>query len=43
MVNNLMLNTLTDESFQKNNLNMKIFAQLCFQNNAFIINNELLK
>jgi hypothetical protein len=43
MVNNLILNTLNDDSFQTNNLFMKTFAQLVFENNTFIINSELLK
>jgi hypothetical protein len=43
MVNNLILNTLNDDSSQTNNLIMKTFAQLVFENNTFIINSELLK
>ncbi len=43
MVNDLILNTLNDDSFQTNNLIMKTFAQLFFESKfAFIINNELL-
>ncbi len=43
MVNNLILNSLIDDSFYTNNLIMKTFAQLFFENNAFIINSGLLK
>jgi hypothetical protein len=44
MVNDLILNTLNDDSFQTNNLIMKTFSQLFFESKfAFIINNELLK
>jgi hypothetical protein len=43
MVNNLILNTLNDDSFQTNNLIMKAFSQLFFENNALIVNSELLK
>jgi hypothetical protein len=43
MAKNLTLNTLNDEPFEINNLIMKTFVQLFFENNAFIINNELLK
>jgi hypothetical protein len=37
MVNNLALNALNNDSFWINNLIMKTFAQLFFENNAFII------
>ncbi len=43
MVNNLISNSLNDDSFYINNLIMKTFAQLFFENNACIINSELLK
>ncbi len=43
MVNNLNINTLNDDSFYTSNLIMKTFAQLVFENNAFIINSGLLK
>ncbi len=43
MVNDLISNTLNDDSFQTKNLIMKTFAQLLFESNAFIINNELLE
>jgi hypothetical protein len=43
MVNNLILNALHDDLFKINNLNKKTFTQLFFENNAFIINDELLK
>jgi len=43
MVNKLILNALNDDSFWINNLIMKTFAQLCFANNAFIMNSGLLK
>jgi len=43
MVNNLILNTLNDESFYTNNLIMMTFSQLIFSNNAFIVNSGLLK
>ncbi len=43
MVNNLILNKLNDDSFQTNNLIMKTFKQLFFENNAFIINSGFLK
>jgi hypothetical protein len=40
MVNNLILNTLNDESFQTNNLIMMTFIQLFFSNTTFIIMNS---
>ncbi len=43
IANDLILNTLNDDSFQINNLVMKTFAQLFFESNAFLINSELLK
>ncbi len=43
MVNNLILVTLNDDSFYFNNLIMKTFAQLFFENNAFIMSSGLLK
>ncbi len=43
MVNDLILNTLNDDSFQTNNLIMKTFAQLFFESNAFDINSGLSK
>jgi len=43
MVNDLILNTLNDDSFQTNNLTMKIFENLFFETNAFIVNSGLLK
>ncbi len=43
MMNDLILNTLNDDSFQINNLIMKSFAQLFFESNAFLTNNGLLK
>jgi len=43
MMNKLILNTLNDDSFYINNLIMKTFVQLFIKNNAFIMNNELLK
>jgi hypothetical protein len=42
MVNNLILNSLNDDSFNTNNLIMKTFAWLFFENIAFIINTKLL-
>ncbi len=41
MVNNLILNTLKKNLIK--NLIVKTFAQLFFENNAFIINSGLLK
>ncbi len=38
VANNLILHTLIDDS-----LIMKTFAQLVFENNAFIVNSKLLK
>jgi hypothetical protein len=43
MVNNLILNPLNDDSFQTNNLIIKTFAQLIFENDAIIMNSGLLK
>ncbi len=43
MMNNLISNTLNDDSFYANNLIMKTFVQLFIENNAFITNNGLLK
>jgi hypothetical protein len=43
MVINLILNTLNDDSFKTNNLIMKTFAQLFFENNEFIMNGGFLK
>jgi hypothetical protein len=43
VMNILILNTLNDDSFYTNNLIMKTFLQLFIKNNAFIMNNELLK
>jgi hypothetical protein len=43
MANDLILNTLNDDSFYINNLVMKTLAQLVFESNAFLINNGLLK
>ncbi len=43
MVNNIILSTLNDDSFKINNLIMKTFTQLFFENNTFTINSELLK
>jgi hypothetical protein len=43
MMNILILNTFNDDSLYTNNLIMKTFVQLFIENNAFIINNELLK
>jgi hypothetical protein len=43
MMNNLISNTLNDDSFYANNLIMKTFVQLFIENNAFIMNNGLLK
>jgi hypothetical protein len=43
MMNSLILNTLNDDSLYTNNLIMKTFVQLFIQNNAFIMNNGLLK
>jgi hypothetical protein len=43
MVNNLFLNSLYDDTFHINNLIMKTFARFFFENNAFIMNNGLLK
>ncbi len=43
MVNNLILITLDDDSFYVNNLIMKTFEKLFFENNAFIMSNGLLK
>jgi hypothetical protein len=41
--NYLILNTSNDDSFYINNLVMKTFAQIFFENNAFLINNGLLE
>jgi hypothetical protein len=38
MVNNLIPNIINNDSFKTNNLIMKKFAQLFFENNAFIMN-----
>jgi len=43
MMNNLILNTLNDDSFYANNLIMKTFVQLFIENNEFIMDNGLLK
>jgi hypothetical protein len=43
MMNSLILNTLNDDSLYTNNLLMKTFVQLFIENNAFIMNNGLLK
>jgi len=43
-VNKFILNILNNDlTFLTNNLIMKTFAQLFFENNAFIINSGLLK
>jgi hypothetical protein len=38
MVNNLIPNILNNDSYKTNNFIMKKFAQLFFENNAFIMN-----
>jgi hypothetical protein len=43
MVNNLILNTLNDNLFWSNNLIMKTFVWLVFENSAFIMDSEVLK
>jgi len=43
MVNNLALNALNNDSFWTNNLIMKTFSQLFFENNGFIIKMDFWK